>query len=1055
MSPRYGSRLMPVVVDEIARTHPNLPYASIPLTSNINDGFKNITFSEIATATNYLTGWIDRNLGCSTSFETLAYMGLGDLRYVVIFLAAVKCGYKVLLPSLRNSPSMNVSLLEQTACSHLLYASEVEAMVEPLLDEKTDLEIHRVHSFEELIRPEAENVPYKKEYETARWDPVLILHSSGSTGLPRPIQMNHNTFAVGDNDRNLPTVPGRVNQNWSLWDFPNKEPFFSPFPAFHLAGFSSMIMLPIYYAFQTTLILAPPTRPPTGYLLNEIMNHFQLKSIFCPPIIAEQLIQEPGGLEKCKHLKFLLYAGGPLSQAAGDALSKFTDVCQFYGQSETGAIQTLVPKRDDWASLEWHPMQEVIMEPSVDDSFEMVMKRNPALEGVRSLSCNFPDVDLWRTKDLFKPHPVKPNLWRFHGRVDDIIVLSNGEKFNPVPSETQIAAHPLLSGALILGQGHPQASLILEPKTHSQEAEDIIEAVWPTIAKSNAEAPGHARITRNMIMVSCPAKPFERAAKGTVIRSSTGKKYEKEIAGLYARVVSKNLQKIKLHPSPDLKDAKAFVTRVVASAFPGRDLDESDDFFSRGLDSLQTTEIVSLLNAGITSTNRDRDVSWISAKLVYQHPSIETLANAVLDHLDISCGASNINGSGVESRQRKMEDMVDQYIKGLPTPRGDIPPKSPGFSVLLTGSTGSLGTQILAKLLSETNVTKVYCLDRSPNSQDRVASSLAAWPSAPKLETSRVSFHQAHYDVPNFGLPSSAVNEIQNNINVIVHNAWKVDFNHPLDSFEAVHIQGVRDMINFSIASRYQPRILFVSSLSSVGNWKTFEVSALDSDNRTLIAEAMPSTPAAAQPMGYAESKAVAEQILAHAVAVSRISVAILRVGQIAGPIGSKSGGVWNQNEWFPLLLKTSKPLGKIPDAEALGNIDWVPIDVVASVIWDLVKAEESMGLQVFHLINPTLKPWGELLPVVQRRLSSPKAVSMDDWVAELEKVDLNDLDAVALKPAVKILDFFREMRGGQYIGAKDVMYSTTEMQKKSAVLKGLGPVQEEWIERWMGSWGL
>ena len=103
-----------------------------------------------------------------------------------------------------------------------------------------------------------------------------------------------------------------------------------------------MILLPTYYS-NATLVLGPSTRPPTGHMVSEIMDHFKLKSIFCPPIIAEQLVQEPGGLEKCKNLKFLLYAGGPLSQAAGEALSKVTDVCQFYGQTETGPIQALVP----------------------------------------------------------------------------------------------------------------------------------------------------------------------------------------------------------------------------------------------------------------------------------------------------------------------------------------------------------------------------------------------------------------------------------------------------------------------------------------------------------------------------------------------------------------------------------------------------------------------------------------------------------------------------------------------------------------------------------------
>jgi hypothetical protein len=95
MDTRYGSRLMPVVVDQIANSQPDLLYASVPLTASIGDGFKGVTFLDIASATNSVAAWIDRTYGRSANFDTIAYMGIGDLRYVVVFLAAVKCGYKV------------------------------------------------------------------------------------------------------------------------------------------------------------------------------------------------------------------------------------------------------------------------------------------------------------------------------------------------------------------------------------------------------------------------------------------------------------------------------------------------------------------------------------------------------------------------------------------------------------------------------------------------------------------------------------------------------------------------------------------------------------------------------------------------------------------------------------------------------------------------------------------------------------------------------------------------------------------------------------------------
>lgn len=960
---------------------------------------------------------------------------------------------------------MNASLLEQTQCRHFLYAPEVDAMVKPLLEHRPDLKLHKVQSLSDMVKPGTDHYLYDKKYDAVKWDPILVLHSSGSTGPPKPIVMNHATFAVGDNDRNLPTVPGRVNQNWSLWDFPQQEIFFSPFPAFHLAGFSSMVLLPIYYQ-NAKLVMSPPNRPPTGHLVSEIMDQFKLKSIFCPPIVAEQLVQEADGIEKCKNLKFLLYAGGPLSQSAGEALSAVTDVCQFYGQTETGAIQALVPRREDWASLEWNPVQEVVMEPYVDNIYEMTMKRNPALEKVRSLSANFPDVEVWHTKDLFKPHPTKQGLWTFHGRIDDIVVLSNGEKFNPVPSEVQISAHPLINGALIVGQGHPQPCLILEPKDPSQTLEHLVDAIWPTIEKANAQAPGQARVTRDMILVSIPSKPFVRSAKGTVVRKTTGDQYKEEIAELFSRDISRNLEHITLSSPDNQQAANKFVSEVVASVFVGHRPQPNDDLFSQGLDSLQTMEIMKLLKAGLRSADPNANISWISMKHIYEHPTIFDLAHSIV----VNHSGEEANGGHYQAddevaaskrRLQKMESLLERYTHNLPalTSHKEQTHSASNLHVVLTGSTGSLGLQLLVKLLSDPDVTRVSCLDRSADAKERIEKALSMWSSPPKLDPSRVSFHQADYQAPDFGLPGDVLSELSATTNVIIHNAWKVDFLHSLDTFEDVHIRGVRNLVDFSASSSMHPRIVFVSSISSVGNWHTVD------EKTSVIPESLPPTLAAALPTGYAESKAVAEHILAAAAKKSGIHASILRVGQIAGPVGSGNGAKWNETEWVPLMLKTAKATRKIPDAHALGDIDWVPADLLAKIIWEissvpqsLVANEEHKSLQIFHLVNPTPRPWAELLPVAKSALGGAeplKEVSMKDWISDLENtMDLSDKEAVASRPAVKILDFFSNVGDRQGVTAgKGYAFSTEKGRASSKSMLELSPVKDVWLLKWIKDW--
>ena len=114
MEPRYGSRLLPQVVDELARTNPQRIFATIPLSSDLTHGFRDITMLQVSQAVNKCAFWLEDTIGRCTTFETLSYMGLSDLRYAIVFLAAVKCGYKV---STRNRGTSESRMYKTEVCS--------------------------------------------------------------------------------------------------------------------------------------------------------------------------------------------------------------------------------------------------------------------------------------------------------------------------------------------------------------------------------------------------------------------------------------------------------------------------------------------------------------------------------------------------------------------------------------------------------------------------------------------------------------------------------------------------------------------------------------------------------------------------------------------------------------------------------------------------------------------------------------------------------------------------------------------------------------------------
>ncbi len=77
---------------------------------------------------------------------------------------------------------MNLSLLEQTKCTKFLLTTEMSQKVHDLQAEKKDLRTLVVPSLAEMTHQRIKKYPYEASFGNNRWDPVLILHSSGSTG---------------------------------------------------------------------------------------------------------------------------------------------------------------------------------------------------------------------------------------------------------------------------------------------------------------------------------------------------------------------------------------------------------------------------------------------------------------------------------------------------------------------------------------------------------------------------------------------------------------------------------------------------------------------------------------------------------------------------------------------------------------------------------------------------------------------------------------------------------------------------------------------------------
>ena len=707
--------------------------------------------------------------------------------------------------------------------------------------------------------------PYTKSFSEARNDPCWVLHTSGSTGLPKPIIRNLQSTCSTEAHRLAPPVDGKP----LLVDGLTGSRVYMTFPLFHSAGLSNGLYWPLFYD-QTCLL--GPQGPLTVEVVADMLKNSGAEAIITAPSTVEDIVQSQECLAVLPQLKAVAWGGGPLSERTGALISSLTKLILIMGTTEAGWLTCVDTDREDWNYVHFHPLSGLELRPHDSGLFELWAVRKPEYEKFQAVFNTFPDLSEYCFQDLYSAHPTKKHLYHYEGRADNIIVFSNGEKFNPLTMEQAIESHPYIRSVLVAGQARFQTSALLELVDDSPELgiENIIRYIWPTIETANAQAPRHARLDKNYIVIASKDKPFLRAGKGTAQRSLTLAAYADEIDEVYRR--GESMSDFPPLDTTNLESLKQGVRSYISKTTELCKVQDDDDLFHAGVDSLQVLTLVRHFRVGL------RNRFELSASMIYSNPSITSMTVAL--YRLVSTTEKNDSMDHAE----ELEEMYQKYAKDLPNAILKSRSCSPEATVLLTGSTGSLGSYLLDALVKSPDIGAIYCLNRSSNAEAKQAQ-------LNKLRgltmSNKSHFLTADLSKPDLGLSHDDYTTLSRSITYIIHNQWQVDFNLSIRSFEP-HIAGVRNLIDFSATAKTTVPILFTSSAGVVANW---------TDNCPVPEAEIIDLRMAG--MGYGESKLIAERLLAEAGRLSGVPSTICRLGQIAGPVNDVEGrGEWNRKEW-------------------------------------------------------------------------------------------------------------------------------------------------------------
>lgn len=253
-------------------------------------------------------------------------------------------------------------------------------------------------------------------------------------------------------------------------------------------------------------------------------------------------------------------------------------------------------------------------------------------------------------------------------------------------------------------------------------------------------------------------------------------------------------------------------------------------------------------------------------------------------------------------------------------------------TLLLTGATGMVGREVLARAVADARFDRVLCLVRAGKGetpQERLDAVLEKVGSAP--DPGRVAAVGGDAVQPELGLDSRDRAALEA-VDRIVHCAASVSFDLPLDEAREINVLGTERMLALA---RTLPRLERFDAVSTAYVAGRREDLVLEED--------------LAHDRGfrntYEQTKHESEHLLRRA--MRDLPIAVHRPSIVVGDSRTGRTGAWKVLYW-PLKVIARGFLPVIPyDPE--GQLDIVPVDFVADAILALSHDPSTLG-RTYHL---------------------------------------------------------------------------------------------------------
>lgn len=421
-------------------------------------------------------------------------------------------------------------------------------------------------------------------------------------------------------------------------------------------------------------------------------------------------------------------------------------------------------------------------------------------------------------------------------------------------------------------------------------------------------------------------------------------------------------------------------------------LDLEEDYVDNNGSSISVMQIITLIKESYHVT--------LNIDLFYSSSTLQELIERILTQIKEG-GESPIEQ--VTAREKDIEPNFE-----LDPSKISLVKTKPG-NILLTGSSGYFGSQLLKDLIEQTD-SDIYCIARGNTLSDAHKHSLDMWNYYFKnqLEShlnQRIFLVKGDIVQENIGIPGDRYKELSGIIDTVIHCAADVRHYGKYEPAEKVNTGGTRNIIDFCFGGK--PKKLHHISTKAISEYP--RESVVMKENNLDVGQVF-------RGRVYARSKFEAEKCVNQARARG-LNAAVYRIGDLTGRY---TDGFFQKNVETNRYYNNIRALVLLKKifSEAVESLifEVSPVDLCSQAVINLMLLEDSVGYN-FHIMNPKpvlLKKFCEALKNLGSPIEKVDFQTFSDYVdeelrskgfvKELSWVSyLLTLDEYASLPSVKI----------------------------------------------------